>query len=418
MSTDYQTALLPPPTGPIDTPTRAQGAKKAAMVIIPVTILAAFIGFAAGGAFNGKPDAANTFSSAIVPSSAQSAPISEEYSDEQVVTRELIERIKAAQNSWQPVEIDDDHVFRGWSLSRARKMQMKSKTSFDYIPDGRNLVDDNTARHPAAIKVPNNGKYGNLPKEFDARKQWPDCQSISLVRDQGSCGSCWAFGSVAAMSDRVCIHSNGTYQNLLSSHDLMGCCTYCSGSGKGCDGGDEQDAYHFWMTEGLVSGDIWQSHLGCQPYPIEISIVHTPGKSQESPTCQRSCTNDKWKNEYSNDKVKAKEVYRLPDHDVEGAMYEIMTHGPITVSYTVYDDFMLYKSGVYVKTSDKETGAHVVSILGWGEENGTPYWLVKNSWNRQWGQHGFFKIRRGTNEANIETGMIAGIVDTATLPKA
>lgn len=146
---------------------------------------------------------------------------------------------------------------------------------------------------------------------------------------------------------------------------------------QGCDGGDEQDAYHFWLTEGIVSGDLWKSSIGCQPYPIEISIVHTPGKSQDSPTCQRSCTNEKHKNSYGQDKVKAKEVYRLPDHDIEAAMYEIMTNGPITASYDVYDDFMMYADGVYQKTTEKKTGSHVITILGWGEYNGTPYWLCR-----------------------------------------
>ena len=226
-----------------------------------------------------------------------------------------------------------------------------------------------------------------LPKEFDARQKWVDCQSLTTVRDQGSCGSCWAFGSTGAMSDRVCIHSNGKYQNSISPHDLMGCCAYCSAGGQGCDGGDEQDAYHFWATEGIVSGDLYGSgigmslfsflllprllsfllmsfallrakettypavhsrstphshsplftrtHAGCQPYPIATSIVHVPGQSQASPTCARSCTNNKWKNPYAQDKVKAKEVYRIPDNDVEAIQYEIMTNGPVSASYEV-----------------------------------------------------------------------------------
>nr|1SP4_A Chain A, Cathepsin B [Bos taurus] len=48
-----------------------------------------------------------------------------------------------------------------------------------------------------------------LPESFDAREQWPNCPTIKEIRDQGSCGSCWAFGAVEAISDRICIHSNG-----------------------------------------------------------------------------------------------------------------------------------------------------------------------------------------------------------------
>jgi cathepsin B len=49
-----------------------------------------------------------------------------------------------------------------------------------------------------------------------------------------------------------------------------------------------------------------------------------------------------------------------------------------------------------------------VKILGWGEENSTPYWLVANSWNEDWGDNGFFKILRGKDECGIEDGIVAG----------
>ena len=48
----------------------------------------------------------------------------------------------------------------------------------------------------------------SIPDSFDSRTNWPDCPSIGNIRDQGECGSCWAFGAAEAMSDRICIHSN------------------------------------------------------------------------------------------------------------------------------------------------------------------------------------------------------------------
>lgn len=75
----------------------------------------------------------------------------------------------------------------------------------------------------------------NLPEEFDSKKQWPNCNSISFIRDQASCGSCWAFGAVEAMSDRTCIASNGKTQVELSAEDLLTCCGFLCG--MGCNGG-------------------------------------------------------------------------------------------------------------------------------------------------------------------------------------
>ena len=57
---------------------------------------------------------------------------------------------------------------------------------------------------------------------------------------------------------------------------------------------------------------------------------------------------------------------------------------------------------------DPMLGGHAIKILGFGEEAGTPYWLVANSWNEEWGDHGYFKIKRGSNECQIENPIING----------
>ena len=67
-----------------------------------------------------------------------------------------------------------------------------------------------------------------------------------------------------------------------------------------------------------------------------------------------------------------------------------------------------YKSGVYQHQSGSALGGHAVEMIGWGTENGTPYWLIKNSWNDQWGDKGTFKILRGSNECGIE-GDVSGV---------
>jgi cathepsin B len=96
------------------------------------------------------------------------------------------------------------------------------------------------------------------------------------------------------------------------------------------------------------------------------------------------------------------------ESDEDQIKQEIMKHGPIEVDFSVYADFPSYKSGVYKHVTGEFLGGHAVRMLGWGVENGTPYWLIANSWNTDWGDNGFFKILRGKDECGIEQDGVAG----------
>ena len=78
--------------------------------------------------------------------------------------------------------------------------------------------------------------------------------------------------------------------------------------------------------------------------------------------------------------------------------------------FFVHQSFTSYKSGVYSKKllNDPMLGGHAIKIMGFGTENGEDYWLVANSWNEAWGMNGYFKIKRGTNECQIEDAIVNG----------
>lgn len=250
----------------------------------------------------------------------------------------------------------------------------------------------------------------DLPDTFDARDQWPDCPTIKEIRDQGSCGSCWAFGAVEAMSDRYCIHSQGATNVHVSAEDLTTCCQTC---GDGCGGGYPPEAWNYWVRSGLVTGGNYNTSQGCQPYQIPSCDHHVVGKQkpcgQELPTprCERTCIKG-YDKDYMDDKHFGAKAYGI-HKDVEQIQTEIMKNGPVEADFEVYEDFLNYKSGVYQHETGSLLGGHAIKILGWGTENGTPYWLVANSWNPDWGDKGFFKILRGENEVGIEDDVNAGI---------
>lgn len=155
-----------------------------------------------------------------------------------------------------------------------------------------------------------------LPKHFDAREQWPTCDSIKLIRDQSACGSCWAFGAAEAMSDRVCIASKGKVQKLISTEDLMECCDSC---GDGCNGGWLYESWSYFKETGLSTGGLYQDEETCKPYEFPPCAHHMDSKKYDScskydyqsPSCRNKCTSPSYKKKYEKDKVRGSQVYQV-----------------------------------------------------------------------------------------------------------
>jgi len=242
----------------------------------------------------------------------------------------------------------------------------------------------------------------DLPDNFDSRTQWPLCTSIQTIRDQSACGSCFAFGAVEAMSDRICIVKNMNVS--LSAAGAAFCCDSC---GDGCNGGYPSAVWQYWQDTGLVEE-------GCWPYPLascdhHLNNTKNPCPSNEYPsaTCPNQC-DAKWTGPaWSADIQKAANVYNI-DGGETAIMQEIYAHGPVETAFTVYQDFLSYKGGVYQYTWGQELGGHAVKMLGWGIEGGVKYWLAANSWNPHWGDGGYFKIVRGVDNCGFEDEVNGG----------
>lgn len=252
----------------------------------------------------------------------------------------------------------------------------------------------------------------DLPTSFDAREQWGSiCPSTKEVRDQAACGSCWAFGAVEAMSDRICIASKGANQAHISAQDLLTCCGFQCGNG--CEGGYPEAAWQHWKSAGLVTGGNYGTNQGCEPYSLPNCDHHCTGKYQPcgnigpTPACKKSCISG-YPKSYTQDKQFGASAYSVPSN-VAKIQTEIMTNGPVEGAFTVYEDFLTYKSGVYEHKSGQMLGGHAIKVLGWGVDSGTNYWIVANSWNEDWGNGGFFNIKAGTDECGIESGIVAGL---------
>ncbi|RCN25847.1 hypothetical protein ANCCAN_28438 [Ancylostoma caninum] len=114
---------------------------------------------------------------------------------EELTGRELIDYVNRKQTLWKAKKHRRFNEYPGrtkWGLMGVNNVRLSIEAKQHLSPTKDLDID--------------------IPETFDAREAWPDCQSIKNIRDQSSCGSCWAFGAVEAMSDRICIASNGKTQ--------------------------------------------------------------------------------------------------------------------------------------------------------------------------------------------------------------
>ncbi|XP_015607816.1 tubulointerstitial nephritis antigen-like [Cephus cinctus] len=240
-----------------------------------------------------------------------------------------------------------------------------------------------------------------LPRAFDAREKWPG--DISEIRDQGWCAASWAISTVDVASDRYFIMSKGAEQVKLSPQHLLS----CNNRGQqGCKGGYLDRAWLFTRKFGLVDED-------CYPWigQDDKCRIRKKGNLQQA-GCRAPM------NPFRKEMYKVGPAYRLGNET--DIMQEIMESGPVQATMRVYQDFFIYKSGIYRHSTIAErypSGYHSVRIIGWGEDvsrNGgrVKYWLAANSWGYSWGENGLFRIVRGINECEIESFVLAAWAKT------
>jgi cathepsin B len=154
---------------------------------------------------------------------------------------------------------------------------------------------------------------------------------------------------------------------------------------------------------GCSGGNLYMTWLWMESFGIALDscVPYTSGKGDVA-KCSKTCTNTETDKKKAYVKFLSIEHHDSPD-SIKQAIYE---SGPIETGFTVYQDFMSYKSGIYKHTTGSRLGGHAVKIVGWGNENGEDYWIVANSWNTTWGEDGFFKIAFG--QCGIDADGISG----------
>lgn len=215
---------------------------------------------------------------------------------------------------------------------------------------------------------------GSVPEAYDYRDD--DC--ISPVKNQGHCGSSWAFATVAAIESHIMCFKK---QKLdLSEQQLISCNTYSSLRNFGCNGGIDLRAYNYIEDYGLTD----ESHYPYQAndWPCEFSKIDSPLKIKN----------------FSSWNVEDKEEV------MKAILYQI---GPGTVVIDA-SYLYLYEEGIIDESYPcDERRNHFSLLVGYGvtiKEDGeaVPYWILKNSWGNEWGEQGYFRILRGKGLCMID----------------
>jgi len=294
-------------------------------------------------------------------------------------------------------------------------------------------------------KIINPNKIPPLPQNFKGQEIWE--KMITPPKNQGQCGSCWAFATTGTLADRFNIQSLGKLKLELSATKLILCDWHGRGIGiithpylqdkyyqlgkiniqsiesSACFGNSLPDTARFLYEIGTVEES-------CIPYdkslgkfnqfqqlatfqnPINIPLCEVvSGKTGDM--CADYTFDQKTGTEFGTPAkfYKCQNYYGIVN-DPQQIMIEIYKWGPVVSAMEVYPDFYNWnpqKNDTEIYTwngKGTQIAGHAIEIVGWGETQGTPFWWVKNSWGTEWGLNGYFKIVRGENMCNIENNVL------------
>ena len=209
--------------------------------------------------------------------------------------------------------------------------------------------------------------------EYSESVDWREKYKVSSVKNQKHCGGCWAFSSVGAVESAWAIKNNVLYN--LSEQELID----CSVRNNGCNGGSMDVAFQYIINNSLCTN---------LSYPYEAM-----GESCDIDEC---------------DPVVNISTYYDVRSSNERALMMAVTQQPVSVAIQANKrSFQLYRSGIYNDPNCGYKLDHGVLIVGYGTDYNydADYWLVKNSWGDQWGENGYIRLLRNTDDEKGQCGI-------------
>ncbi|XP_057669833.1 procathepsin L-like [Diorhabda carinulata] len=191
---------------------------------------------------------------------------------------------------------------------------------------------------------------------------WRTTGAVLAVKDQGTCGACWSFSSTGALEGQNFLKNNISIP--LSEQELIDCSNLYNNNG--CYGGSMKYAFDYVLDHGVSSEESY-------PYIAEADRCHRNS---------------------SNIVLYAKNVVAIADPTIDKLKSAVASVGPISVPVSADVALQLYKGGIFDETDCSNAAPnHAVLLVGYGNENGKDYWIIKNSWGTKWGENGFYRLQ-------------------------
>eukprot|EP00759_Apiculatamorpha_spiralis_P027664 PhF_6_TR30417/c1_g1_i1/m.44615/K01365/CTSL; cathepsin L len=212
--------------------------------------------------------------------------------------------------------------------------------------------------------------------DFPPSIDWRKLGAISAIKDQGQCGSCWAFASAETIESFWYLKTQGKIMDL-SSQQIASCTEIppqCFNQGTGgCEGSSQVVAFSAIIANGGIVSE-WT-------YPYQ------------------SWKGDDFACKFAQNKTKApvvqlKNFSVIESNNYNALMNAIAFVGPVTISVDA-STWSSYESGIYDGCNQTNPSIdHAVQLVGYGSENNVPYWIVRNSWTPSWGENGYIRLYR------------------------
>jgi cathepsin L len=212
-----------------------------------------------------------------------------------------------------------------------------------------------------------------LPESVD----WRDSDVVTSVKDQGHCGSCWSFAATATLESHLALNSGLLYD--LSPQQIAMCAPNpdsCGGTG-GCQGATAEIAFDYVAGAGVLE----EYQLGYQAYYGENSACGMTRSMVPVATTTG--------------------FVKLAENNYNALMNAVAQIGPMAVSVDA-STWHNYESGIYSGCNQESPVInHAVVLVGYGVENGTKYWTVRNSWSPSWGENGYIRLLRTDKDEEV-----------------